>query len=378
MNKEQLTYVIIGIVAVIIIIFLINSNQPKQEITSPPILTLPLVNTEISNLINIYDISNDSILKQITSAPVSTTTRTPVSTTTRTPVSTTTLTPISTTTQTPTTTLTPAQRSLLDFEKKQAENEKKLKEQKQKEEDDLFNTPLIPVFDNKDDIAYSPTEGFYQIRQFCEFIIPFFHPCYDIGPPIYGVSAGYLWGGKLGSLLDNNNSTGVVSSEHCKQKCVDVYQRFCNEISRGKLNFDSYEKSPLIIITMPILKTFTGKLKITCNVPTLYANSNTIIPNFRIKTYDNIFNDTFRNLDNMLKTSPLDYRVIDEYSWHLRSLYIPLETVNLKNINNLDSTRSAYWDLNFTKPFRCIIFELINCSQQGGLWITSINFEKSR
>ena len=69
MNKEQLTYIIIGIVAVIIIIFLINSNQPKQEITSPPILTLPPLNSETINSINIYNLSNDSIL--IPSTPTS-------------------------------------------------------------------------------------------------------------------------------------------------------------------------------------------------------------------------------------------------------------------------------------------------------------------
>jgi len=63
MNKENLTYIIIGIVAVVIIIFLINSNQSKQEILSPPILTLPPLNSETINSINIYDLSNETILK---------------------------------------------------------------------------------------------------------------------------------------------------------------------------------------------------------------------------------------------------------------------------------------------------------------------------
>jgi hypothetical protein len=63
--------VIIGIIIIVLIIIFINSNQPKQ-ITSPPIFTLEPITSETTDSINIYNLSNNSILKPqiITSSPI--------------------------------------------------------------------------------------------------------------------------------------------------------------------------------------------------------------------------------------------------------------------------------------------------------------------
>jgi len=393
MNKEYLTYIIIGTVAVIIITFLINSNQPKQEITSLPGLTLPPSNSETINSINIYDLSNDSILKPTTppvtpqsipqltpqSIPQLTPQLTPQSIPQLTPITTlsptttlrpaittlspatTTLSPATTTLSPATTTLSPAQRTLIDIVKKQKELERRLKEQ---QEEDLFNIPLIPVFYSNNDIEYIANEGYYQINQFYELTIPFFHPCYDIGPAVNGISTGWLYGGKLGSLLDNNDKTGVVTvADYCRQQCIDIPGVIvCNNNGPYFDKYSGTDKPPLIIITMPVLKTFRGKLKLTFNSPPHITG---VIPNIRINTADNFTSDLFRSTDQEISRM-LRYRT---KPW--------LETFNLQ-IDSLDSSKSASWNLNFTKPFRCIIFEITSCKQQGHIWMTSINFEKSR
>jgi len=382
MNKEYLTYIIIGIVAVVIIIFLINSNLPKQEITSPPILTLPPINTETSNLINIYDVSNNSILNPITTtlppitttlppitttlppitttlppitttlppitttlAPVSTTTTRPPFTTTLAPVSsTTTRPPISTTTLAPvSTTLSPAQRSADIFASKQAELERKIKEQKQKEEDDLFNTPFIPVFNRDDWEAFIPDEGFYQIRYFGYL----YYPCYNLG---YNGPGTYQNGGNLGSLLDNNRTTSVQ---------FDTDWRF-------EYNY--------IVITMPIFKTFNGKINIEFNTPwntdqaPYYGEMLVFTANSF--TNDNIKNDQRDWYGNYKYSYDNFFRKINKNNGNSFLEYAYLDNITIPGQNGKRS-----WDLYFRIPFNSII---IATKSQYRYWISDIRFEKSR
>ena len=362
MNKEYLTYIIIGIVAVVIIIFLINSNQPKQEITSPPILTLSPINTETSNLINIYDVSNDSILNPITttlpqitttSAPVSTTTTRPPftttlapvsSTTTRPPISTTTTRPpISTTTTRPpvSTTLSPAQRSADIFASKQAELERRIKEQKQKEEDDLFNTPFIPVFNRDDWEAFIPDEGFYQIRYFGYL----YYPCYNLG---YNGPGTYQNGGNLGSLLDNNRTTSVQ---------FDTDWRF-------EYNY--------IVITMPIFKTFNGKINIEFNTP-YNTNQPPLYGEMLIFTANSFTNDNIKNNPrDWYGNYKYDYvNFFRKFNKNNGDFY--LEYAYLDNLQGDNPKRS--WDLYFRIPFNSII---IATRSSLRYWISDIRFEKSR
>jgi len=353
MNKEQLTYIIIGIVAVIIIIFLINSNQPKQEITSPPILTLSPINTETSNLINIYDVSNDSILNPITTTlPPITTTLAPVSSTTTQPPFTTTLPPISTTTTLPpftttlapvSTTLSPAQRSADIFANKQAELERKIKEQKQKEEDDLFNTPFIPVFNRDDWEAFTPGEGYYQVRATGSY-----YPCYNISTiRIKNEGIGYLGyenGGNVGSMFDNNDTTGVLFESH-----------------------PSYMDTRFIVITMPVFKTFKGKLKMNFFYP--WSFGLWLPDKMTINTSNSFTNDDlqfgYQNNLNFFNSMSPQNKFLESVSLEIK-----------ENIPTHIPTQS--WDLDLKKPFNSIIFKFNGRGNPARAWITSIIFEKSR
>ena len=381
MNKEYLTYIIIGIVAVIIITFLINSNQPKQEITSLPDLTLSPSNSETINSINIYNLTNDSILKPQSITPQSitttlspTTTLTPTTTTPTTTLrSTTTTTLRSTTTPTTTTltqaittspattislrpvttTLSPAQRTLIDIVNKQKELERKLKEQEDKEKEDLFNIPLIPIFERDYSQSIIPSEGFYQVRVFGGN----YYPCYDIsqirnkndGEVGY---MGYINGGDLGSLFDNNDTTGVL---------------FQGNPNNTELYF--------IVITMPVKKTFKGKLKMNF----LYAwPYGLILPiDMTINTADSITNDYFKyrdwqqNLEFIKSFNKVDLN----YGSEPKSTNKYLESVSLEI---KDNSIPKFWDLDLKKPFNSIIFKFNGRGNPARAWITSISFEKSR
>ena len=404
MNKENLTYIIIGIVAVVIIIFLINSNQSKQEILSLPILTLPPLNSETINSINIYDLSNETILKPtipITSTlpPITTTISVPtisVPTTTLPPITsvpikttsiptttypltttllpTTTLSPTTTflptttsvsitttsppkTTFLPTTTLSPALQKLKELIIQQEELVRRLKEQKQKDEEDLFNIPLIPIF-NSNEKTIVTTDGLYQI-------IVLYHS--GTVSPIYNISSSYNanYGGNSGNLFDNNDTTGIIFEK------INYGNRPTWEALEP---FDFY-----IIITMPVKKTFKGKLKMNLSYPRIYGPlppQNMTINTADILTINTLsYNDsaTFF-INNYYKDLTRGYN----YSSNSESKIKYLDSVSLEI--NKDNSIQKSWDLNLVKPFNCIIFKF-NALRINGfdrVCIASINFEKSR
>ena len=139
----------------------------------------------------------------------------------------------------PTTTLSPAQQKLKELIIQQEELVRRLKEQKQKDEEDLFNIPLIPVF-NSNEKTIVTTDGLYQI-------IVLYHS--GTVSPIYNISSSYNanYGGNLGNLFDNNDTTGIIFEK------INYGNRPTWEALEP---FDFY-----IIITMPVKKTFKGKLK---------------------------------------------------------------------------------------------------------------------
>ena len=374
--RISITILVIAIIATIIYftVFHNKSNNNNLNDNNKPTLTMPPLKQNIDEIPNINNNTqqknNLSIKDEIldiynepyfTTTPQTTPqTTTPQITTTTPQITTTpqTTTPRTTTPRTTTPKITTKEQEIINnLTSQQAELERAIELLKEKEKEDLFNIPLIPVFNSHVDEAVIPSEGFYQIRQFYEYSFPYFFSCYNIGPAVDGVSPGWSNGGKLGCLLDNNETTGIYTMDHCNQKCIAIpYIIECTPRP-----YDA--KSPLIIITMPVMKTFKGKLKMSFNSP---PHIKGVLPNMIINTTNNITNDTFRYSDDDI-LSILRYR---SKPW--------LESVELE-INSLDSYKSAYWDLNFTKPFRCIIFEIISCKTWGySIWITGISFEKSR
>jgi hypothetical protein len=375
--NEHLTYVIIGIVAVTIIIFLINSNQPKQEITSPPILTLPPLNSETINSINIYDLSNDSILKPTITTPVPkiisilpTTTLLPPTTTLRPtttllPPTTTLLPPTTTlrpttTLSPPTTTLSPAQRTLLDIINKQAELERKLKEQEDKEKEDLFNIPFIPIFDRNSSEAFIKGEGLYKI-----FIFPIWSNLIILSNTDTKI------GGSASNILDNNKTTGIK---------LDVYYNYDK-------NINSDIKS-VIIIAMPVYKTFKGKIKINLKTPYIGIFDMNLIPLLIKINTSNSFTHDYKKHNNNNSLNQLLWDDIKK-NFYINSNYLESILVNMTYDDGIiiNKDNLTYWnvikteyiiDVNFTKPFNSIIFEIYKMCQNQRIWITDISFEKSR
>ena len=155
-------------------------------------------------------------------------------------------------------TITPTPKNIItDFISNQEELEKKIKEEQGKNEEFLFNTPLIPVFKQDNWTAISQYEGEYQIRVFynkdtmqhvsakwinyeTDWWYANFWPDYDRG-------------GDLGSMFDNNENTGVrfmgktISSSHTTDDTT-TNTSYTNSLSKI-----------FIVITMPVLKKFNQR-----------------------------------------------------------------------------------------------------------------------
>ena len=105
-----------------------------------------------------------------------------------------------------------------------------------------------------------------------------------------------------------------------------------------------------IIITMPVLKTFKGKIKIDFKIPFVHTNSLFIPKIIKINTSNsltvtelkkNINNNNFFNFASKMK--------------YLESISLNIERT-LENYNNMET--SYIIEVDFTKQFNSIIFEM--------------------
>ena len=162
---------------------------------------------------------------------------------------------------------------------------------------------------------------------------------------------GYINGGDLGSIFDNNDTTGV--------------------------DFEKNQPSDLphiIVITMPVFKTFKGKLKMNLGTPWSFAGC---LPSIMtINTANSFTNNDLQNRNYAQNLSFFrNFRKIEAYGSKPTNEY--LESVVLNITGNTYFVIQS-WDIEFTKPFNSIIFEIVSGFHPRVVWITSISFEKSR
>jgi hypothetical protein len=161
-------------------------------------------------------------------------------------------------------------------------------------------------------------------------------PCYNIS------TSGYINGGSFGSVLDNNDTTGVD---------IEIY-------GSSSLPYK-------IVITLPVEKTFQGTFTMrlitpwTSKLPKRVAlatyNSSAFLQNWW--TYSS-------SQDNQHK----------------------LEEINLGDVGGWGNGPYDHsWDINFTRPFKHIALLIYSgwtqngsaMGQAGAIWITSLNFLNS-
>ncbi len=141
-------------------------------------------------------------------------------------------------------------------------------------------------------------------------------------------------------MFDNNDTTGVL--------------------------FESYPNSMdtrFIVITMPVFKTFKGKLKMNFFYPWFFGLW--LPDNLTINTSNSFTNNDlqygYQHYLNFFNSLGYQNKFVESVSLEIKE-YIPTYS----------------WDLDLKKPFNSIIFKFNGRGNPARAWITSIIFEKSR
>jgi hypothetical protein len=229
-------------------------------------------------------------------------------------------------------------KEIIELEKNLKELNNSIEQQKEKEKEDLFNIPLIPVFNPIDTMAIIPSEGFYNIYAYGDVMTRPFNP-----PGIRGT---------LGNLFDNNNTTGIdfVSVRGTPWKRI------------GNIYSAQWPtKPPLIIITMPVFKTFKGKVIITLTHPTKSYGTPT---KMSVNTAQSL---------NLSKFNDLNLRYHSSREYTKEFIESSILDINFLSLNQYQS-----FDLNFTIKFNTIIFEILERDSPYDCYISNISFIKSR
>ena len=162
-------------------------------------------------------------------------------------------------------------------------------------------------------------------------------------------------------MFDNNDKTGILF--HNNWGLYKHVRRF-------------------IVITMPVLKSFTGKLKM--NFYNFASYGFTLPNNMTINTADSF---TYDDLKNKKELENLEF-----FNSFFENIYFGvvkikptnkfIDSVNLNISINYEMYKDSYisksWDLDLKKPFNSIIFSFNGGGFHERVWITSIIFEKTR
>ena len=203
--------------------------------------------------------------------------------------------------------------------------------------------PLIPVF-NKDSNTATTTEGTYTVSIWRCYT----YPCYNI------TTSGYINGGSFGSIFDNNDTTGVDMESY-------------SPTPTGNFGFP-YR----IVVSLPVLKKFNGTLNMKLTSPWFGC----LPQNMTLNTLS--MSSDFTSNQNWY--SPFGNFFSQQ---NISSSY--LETINLGQVGNSNNGPTTHsWNVNLTKPFNIIVFEILTGWGSGGrggsnsVWITSINFDQEQ
>jgi len=241
-----------------------------------------------------------------------------------------------------------------EFDKIQRELEEAIRRQKEKEKEELFNIPLIPVFNSNDTLAVIPSEGFYNIYAFGGLIMPMNNT----------TPSSYSHGGTLGNLFDNNISTGVFFSSGWNEA-----DRWTPVWENNSLNWSKYRPGVphIIVITMPVFKTFKGRIKInTYNQYTGWGTPTKI----SVNTAQSLNMSSLNNNNTWL----------DEYTGrYVKGRSYAKEYVESSILDiNRDFKGEQSFNLDFKIKFNTIIIEILERNYSENCFIADIGFEKSR
>ena len=206
----------------------------------------------------------------------------------------------------------------------------KIRQQKRLLNQDRF----IPIFDSNSNEAMG-YDGVYKV----DIRYGASYPCYNMS------TSGYINGGQYGSLLDNNDTTGVDIEKY--GNCSMPYK---------------------IIITLPVEKTFQGTFSMRLIAPW----TSKLPKRVSLVTYNaNAFSESYW---------------WQCYTENWRDEIYSLETMELGNVAGWGNGPYEHsFNVNFTRPFKHIAL-LIHSGwtqdgntpgQAGAIWITSLNFMNS-
>ena len=193
---------------------------------------------------------------------------------------------------------------------------------------------FIPIFDKDRNDAVG-LDGVYKI----DIRYGSVFPCYNMS------TSGYINGGAFGSVLDNNDTTGI-----------DI-EKYGNSSMPYK-----------IIITLPVEKTFQGTFSMRLITPW----TSKLPKRVSLVTYNsNAFTDNYWWARNE--------------AW--RDEIYKLEEINLGDVGGWgNGPYNHSWNINFTRPFKYIALHVHSgwtqdgntWGQAGAIWITSLNFMNSQ
>ena len=196
----------------------------------------------------------------------------------------------------------------------------------------LSQDRFIPIFDRNNYKAMG-SDGEYKVI----FRNGSFFPCYNMS------TSGYINGGHYGSVLDNDDTTGVDI-----EKCY---------------SYDGCDLPYKIVITLPVEKTFQGTFSMRLITPW----TSKLPKHVSLATY----NSNAFSVDNWSM-----YKSTDDN-------YYKLEEIDLGDVGGWGNGPYDHsFNVNFTRPFKHIALLIhsgwtqdgYTYGQAGAIWITSLNF----